>query len=68
MSIERALQMLREAAHRSIYEGRDGFFYVDYSDGRSPRITRTEVEALLKQRRLVRRYPDFDGFYIEAKP
>jgi hypothetical protein len=56
----RALAMLREMRGRDIYIGRDGWYYVSYSEGKSPRLSRGDVDEMLERGQIVMKY---EGFY-----
>jgi len=62
--IATAMSMLRERAHRTLYEGCDGYFYVDYSDGQSPKLSHSEVETMLKEKLIQRKWPSCQYFYV----
>lgn len=61
-----ALRMLREDPRRDLYETADprntkvgsGEFMVTYSDGKSPKLTQSEVGELLRCRLIEHKWPD----------
>ncbi len=65
-----ALQMLREDSRRDIYEAGSpdgktgsGEFFVTYSNGQGPTLSKTEVAELVNARLIRQKYP---GFYALA--
>jgi len=67
---EQAIQMLREDSRRDIYEGGtpdgksgSGEFFVTYSNGQGPRLSRAEVAELVNARLIMKKWP---GFYALA--
>lgn len=67
---ERAMRMLAEQPRRELYEGAgaggkqgSGLFYVTYSDGGSPTLTRSDIEVLIGQGKIKEKYP---GCYVSS--
>lgn len=67
----RALRMLEEQPRRDIYEGASeggkagsGLFYVTYSDGQSPELTRKDIDLLLESDQIERKWPQYDGCFV----
>lgn len=68
---QRALRMLEEQPSRDIYEGAsmggktgNGLFYVTYSDGQSPELTRDDIKLLLESDKIERKWSQYDGCYV----
>ena len=69
---DRAMRMLAEDPRREIYEGAApggkkgcGLFYVTYSEGRSPTLTWGDIERLLKDGLIGKKY---SGCYVATSP
>lgn len=74
-SQQKALQMLRDDRRRDLYEAADrrntkigcGLYYVTYSGGDSPELTKADIDALIFQGHIKQKYPDLSGLYVLAR-
>lgn len=70
--IENALNMLREDRRREVYEGADftgklgtGEYFITYSNGRSPKLTQTDVREMAWRGWIVP-HPQVPGMFIRG--